>query len=127
MPIRQEELNQRPYAVQLVLMEDPADPHLFGCLFRFPCGLNQVWTVRAPDTPIDDEWIRHAITKMVEAIVADLREGRSEPRIKRNKQAFREFDRHCESAVGALQAHMVHWARKRKKWAEALAAPTVIQ
>jgi hypothetical protein len=128
MPISQEELRQRPLTPQLILMEDESgEQKVFAVLVRFPCGLNQVWSVPAPATPIDDDWIRRAMQKILESIVADLREGRSEPGIKRNKQAWREFDSVAESFCGALQSHLVTWARKRRDWARALQAPIVVQ
>lgn len=127
MPITNEEISQKPMSVQLVPMEDQADPHRFAVLFRFPCGTNQVWTFLAPSTPIDDDYLRNATLALVEGIVSDLRDGRSEPQVKRNAQAFREFESCSASVVGALNKLLVDWARKRVKWAEALAAPTIIQ
>jgi hypothetical protein len=120
MPISQEELRQRPLTPQLILMEDESgEQKVFAVLVR--------WSVPAPATPIDDDWIRRAMQKILESIVADLREGRSEPGIKRNKQAWREFDSVAESFCGALQSHLVTWARKRRDWARALQAPIVVQ
>jgi hypothetical protein len=121
--ITNEQLAQRPMSVELVPMEDVAEPDRFGVLFRFPCGLNEVWSFKAPAVPIDDDFVRHAMRAVLEAIVADLREGRSEPRIKRNKQAFRDFERHSSSITGALHALIVQWAQKRLERVRDMAKP----
>ena len=127
MPITQEELDQKPPALQLIPMEDESDPHRFAVLLRFRCGLNQVWTFRAPPTPIDDEYLKHAMQILIQSVVEDLRDGKSEPEIRRNPQAFQEFEWSANSVAGSLNKLLVEWARKRVKWATAMAAPTIIQ
>lgn len=115
MPITNEELNQRPMTTMLVPMFEPENPNRFAVLFRFPSGRNQVWTFEGPQTPVDDDFVRNALRTLLEGIIADLREGRSEPRVKRDKQAFRETN--WESVTGALQKLIIDWARKRVAWA----------
>lgn len=123
--ITQEELNQRPMTTTLVPMYDENDMGRFAIMLRFPCGLNQVWTINGPDYPPDDEWVKAALQKLLEMMIADLREGRSEPRVKRNKQAFRETN--WESTTAALQGALIQWVQRRRQWAAAHAAPAAIQ
>jgi len=123
--ITQEELNQKPLTTTLVPMFDENRPNVFAFIARFPCGLNQAWAIVGPEHVVDDAWIRGALEKVLEAMIADLREGRSEPIVKRNKQAFRETN--WNSMTASVQKLLVDWEERRRAWARAHAAPTVIQ
>ena len=116
--ITQEELRTVPMSTQLVPMVDENRPDVFAVLFRFPTGRNQVWYLEAPKTPIDERWIKQAITAMLEQIVRDLRDG---PEYKRDKRAFQQTN--WESVVGALRRLLGDWAQVRTAHYRALAAP----
>jgi hypothetical protein len=123
--LTEEELSTVPMTTELVPVVDPKDPDVFGVLFRFPTGRNQVWHLTAPKTPIDEAWIKAAIAAVLKQIMGDLRYGWSEPKWKRDTAAFAKTN--WESVTGALHRLLSEWAKTRTAHYRAMASPEARQ
>jgi hypothetical protein len=123
--ITDDELRQRPITTQLVPMVDDQHPAVFGVMLRFPDGDCRAWFLPAPAYPIDEPWRKAALTRLLEKMIGDLRDGWGEPEYPRNKRAFRETN--WESVTSALRAMLIDWEGRRLQWARALPQPKVVQ
>jgi hypothetical protein len=119
--ITEEELRAVPMTTQMALVVDESNPDVFGVLFKFPTGRNQVWHLEAPRVPIDEAWIKQAIAALLKQIIGDLRDGWSEPKYKRDKRAFQQTN--WESVTGGLRRLLGDWAELRKAHYRAMVAP----
>jgi hypothetical protein len=94
---------------------------------RFPCGLGMVVAFKAPETVIDEQWMRETHRTALEKIIRLLRDGDKDQ--KPNRQAFREFQRYENSIVGAVRKLLETWNEKRVLRARSLiwSPPNVVQ
>ena len=123
--ITPEELRTRPMTTTLVPMFHQGDPNCFSVMLRFPTGKNAIWMANAPNVPIDDDWIRSTLTKLLERMIEDLRDGSEARGFKADRRAFQQTN--WQSVTGALQAMLVEWEKKRREWLNAMAPPSAIQ
>lgn len=121
--ITEEELRATPMSTQLVPMIDEKNPNTFAVLFRFPTGRNQVWYLQAPDTPIDERWIKAAMVAILKKIMEDLRGWN--PDMKPDIDALDRTN--WESVTGGLRKLIGDWAQLRIAHYRAMAAPEAHQ
>jgi hypothetical protein len=122
--ITQEELDAVPMSTQLIPMIDEKKPDVFAVLFKFPTGRRQVWYLTAPQTPIDEAWIKKAITALLKQIIGDLRDGMGDGG-KGDRKAFQQTN--WESVTGALRRLIGDWSEIRTAHYRAMAAPQARQ